>query len=298
MQKDQYKRAKRIADSLKEHRQAWDPDFRELGELMLPTRSLFQHDPAHRERAEEGKVGNLNRKMLDSTPRQALRILQSGMQSGLSNQARPWFRLKHRDTALNKRPAVKEFFDEATKIARQMLAASGMYNVLHTGYGDLGVYGTECALIESDPLRTFKGTQLVPGSYWLGASGQTTIDTLYREYASTVNQVVGKFVYKGQRYGTPDWEAVPAEIKKLFDAGDLGKRTSIAHLITPRHEGMPGMAPNRKPVASCYWLMDHGGIEHHGRTGKLMGVTGFDRNPISASRWDVMGESMPRCCAG
>lgn len=293
MQLTDYKRAQRIALSLKEHRQKWDADFQELGELMLPTRSLFSQDPAHRERSLEGKQGNLNRKMLDSTPRQALRILQSGMQSGLSNQSRPWFRLKTDDEDVNKRPAVKDFFDAANRVARAILANSGMYNVLHTGYGDLGVYGTECALLTMDPIGPFAGVQLVPGSYWLGsAAPYQPADTLYREYASTVNRTVGRFVFGGEKYGQPDWSKVPMHIKKLFDDGDLGAPVSIAHLITPRHDALPGGEANRKPIASVYWLCDESGMAHHARSNQLLSASGFDRNPISASRWDVMGESV------
>jgi Bacteriophage head to tail connecting protein len=292
MQMDEYKRAARMATSLKMHRQQWDPDFRELGDLMLPTRNLFSDDPAHLEQSRQGKTGNLNRKMLDSTPRQALRILQSGMQSGLSNQARPWFKLKTQDLKLNQRPGVMEFFDVASRTARSILSTSGAYNALHVGYGDLGVYGTECALLDIDPSRPFRITQLVPGTYWLGASDHGQIDTCYREYSSTVNQVVGKFVYKGQRYGTPDWEAVAPYIRDMFDKGDIGQNVAIAHLITPRHEGLPGYAQNRKPVASVYWVCSTQGAEYHNKSGRLMGVRGYDRSPISASRWTVMGESV------
>jgi hypothetical protein len=293
VQKDEYQRAQRIATSLKAHRQKWDPDFTELGKLLLPTRSLFSTNPAHKEMASEGKVGNLNRDMLDSTPRQALRILQSGMQSGLSNQARPWFRLRTDDEDLNKRPVVKDYFDAANRTARAILASSGMYNVLHTGYGDLGTYGTECALLNMDPAEEFGGVQLVPGSYWLGSAALfRPADTLYREYASTVNRIVGRFVFNGERYGTPDWGAVPSRIKKCFDEGDIGETVSVAHLITPRYEGNAGGLSREKPIASVYWLCDADGIENHTRTGKLMGVSGFDRNPISASRWEVMGESV------
>ena len=292
MQVNEFNRASRIATSLKQHRQEWDPDFTELGELLLPTRSLFSQDPANLERSREGKVSQMNRKMLDSTPRQALRILQSGMQSGLSNQARPWFKLKTDDLKLNERPAVRDFFDKATRTARSILSSSGVYNVLHTGYGDLGAYGTECALLVLDPARPFRAMQLVPGSYWLGGSDYNQIDTMYREYGSTVNQVVGKFVFKGQRYGEPDWSAVPPYIQDMFDKGELGQRVEVAHLITPRHEGMPGYAQNRKPIASVYWVCNNQGQEYHNRSGRLMGVKGYDRNPISASRWTAMGESV------
>lgn len=292
MQKHEYKRAQRIATSLKEHRQNWDPDFTELGELLLPTRSLFSQDPSRTEQSRQGKTGVMNRKMLDSTPRQALRILQSGLQSGLSNQARPWFRLKTSDSTLNNRPAVKEFFDQASRVARALLSQSGLYNMLHIGYGDLGAYGTEAALLELDASRPLRGMQLVPGSYWLGASDHGVIDTCYREYLSTVNQIVGRFVYQGQRYGTPNWSAVPDQIKRQFDKGDLGAQHSISHLITPRVDGLPGLAGNRKPVASVYWLCGQMGAEFHGRTGELLGVKGYDRNPISASRWEAAGESV------
>lgn len=279
------KRVERISGSLKAHREDWEDHFAELEKFLSPRRGLFQgNDPSNRETTKRGK--RVNQAILNSTPLRALRILKSGMQAGVTSQSRPWFALQHPDPDLRKRPAVKEYINQLVVEARLMLSRSGMYNVLHTSWGDIGAYGTECSIIEEDDILGLRPIQLVPGSYWLGASDKNRIDTLYREFQMTVNQIVGKFVYKGQRYlDTPDWNAVPARVKREFDKGDIGNRHKVSHLITPRHESdrdprrMDG--PNM-PIASMYWMEDQ-------KRDEIMGNMGYNRNPISASRWEVQG---------
>lgn len=279
------KRCDRIAGSLKEHRTDWDSHFAEIEKFMSPRRGLFDgSDPSSRETTKRGQ--KVNQAILNSTPVRALRILKSGMQAGITSQSRPWFRLAHEDTGLMKRPAVKEYIQTLENEVRKLLSASGMYNSLHTSWGDLGAYGTSCTLIEEDDVLGLRPITLVPGSYWLGASDKNTIDTLYREFMLTVNQIVGKFVYGGQRYlNRPDWSKVPNHVKEAYDKGDLGKRLKVSQLIAPRHAGDrdPSRAdgPN-KPVASLYWLDDQ-------KDNELAGNFGYDRNPINACRWEVLG---------
>lgn len=279
------KRCTRIAGSLKEHRTDWDSHFHEIEKYMSPRRGLFAgNDPANRETTKRGQ--KVNGAILNSTPVRALRILKSGMQAGITSQSRPWFKLAHEDRDLNKRPAVKEYIELLTEEVRKLLASSGMYNSLHSSWGDLGAYGTSCTLIEDDDVLGIRPISLVPGSYWLGASDKNRIDTLYREFMMTVNQIVGKFVYSNQRYlNQPDWSKVPNHIKEAYDKGDIGKRHKVSHLIAPRHVSDRDRTrfdgPN-KPIASMYWMDDH-------KQDELMGNLGYDRNPINACRWEVQG---------
>lgn len=277
------KRTQRIAKSLKSHREDWNDHYYELERFLAPRRGLFAGDAAaSQELSRRGK--KLNQAMLNSTPVRALRILKSGMQAGVTSQSRPWFRLQHADPGLRRRPAVKEYIDRLMTESRAMLSRSGMYNALHTSWGDSGAYGTECTLIEDDDILGLRPMQLVPGSYWLGASDKSRIDTLYRELNMTVNQLVGKFVYDGQRYlNQPDWSKVPTVVKTQFDKGDIGEHHKVCHLITPRGErDTTRMDGANKPIASMYWLDEH-------KQDHLMGNLGYDRNPISASRWEVEG---------
>lgn len=279
------KRQKRVMRSLKQSREDWEGHFEQLESHFLPRRGHFSSDPASKAKSDRGKM--LNRKMIDSTPMRALRILQSGLQAGITSPSRPWFRIQPLDPELRERKAVKEYLAKAEYEMRRLMERSGIYNTLHTGYGDLGVYGTEAAIIEDDGDTDLRSVQLVPGSFWLGMSDDRTIDTLAREFGMTINQIVGMFVYKGQRFGDPDWELVPQRIKNLYDKGDIAEIETIAQLITPRHERDPSSAmASNKPIASQYWLKDDDRAEE---AIKLLKDSGYDRNPISASRWNVNG---------
>lgn len=279
------KRKKRIARSLKDGREDWEGHFEQLEQFFLPRRGSFSSDPASKSKSDRGKM--LNRKMLDSTPMRALRILQSGLQAGITSPSRPWFRLQPLDPDLRERKAVKEYLAKAEFEMRRLMDRSGLYNMLHTGYADLGVYGTEAAIIEEDGEKDLRGHQLVGGSFWLGMSDETKIDTLYREFNMTINQIVGKFVFDGNQYGEPDWGKVPQRIKDLYDKGDVSQMETVAQLIAPRYERDTRKqdGPN-KPIGSCYWLRDDDRGENLQR---LLADKGYDENPISASRWNVNG---------
>ena len=181
---------------------------------------------------------------------------------------------------------MKEYLARLETEVRLIFAKSGVYNTLHTSWGDLGAYGTEAAIYEEDDLLGFRPIQLVPGSYWLGATDHRRVDTLYREFMMTVNQMVGKFVFSGNRFlNRPDWSKVPKQVKADFDKGDIGKLHKVCHLITPRlgsEREYGRMDGKNKPIASMYWA------EEDDRT-IMMGDRGYDRNPINASRWEVQG---------
>lgn len=276
-----------VAKSLKDHRIDFEPHYRELSDYFNVRRGLFNSDPAEQERVDRGR--RINRKVLDSTPFQALRILKSGMQAGITSPSRPWFKIVSGNPELKRRPAVKAWFAAAEAEARTVLNQSGLYNVFHTGYGDLGVLGTEAAFIWDDDLTALRGLQLLPGSYWLGSNDDNTVDTLYREYSLTVQQMVGKFVYRGNRFGSPDWSRVPNAVMSQYDSGDYGKLHKVRHMVMPRTErDIRSQRPDQKPIASIYWHEDNGGA----KKAEFALETGFDLNPISASRWEVEGNEV------
>ncbi len=285
MDNENLKRSRRVSQSLKESRRDYEPYFEQLEQHFMPRRGLFTAEPASKAASDRG--GLLNGKILDSTPIRALRILKSGLHAGLTSPSRPWFRLQPQDPDLRERQGPKEYVAKAEFEMRRLAERSGLYNMLHTGYGDLGVYATECALIEDSGSYDLRGMQLTPGSYWLGMSDDRSIDTMHREFPMTVNQIVGKFVFKGQQYGEPDWGVVPARIKNMYDKGDIAKVETMCHLIMPRTDRDPVKADGRnKPIASQYWVKND---DRAADIQRLAGDLGYDENPISASRWEVTG---------
>jgi hypothetical protein len=284
---DATKRMKRIAKSLKSHREDWEPHYEVLEKHFSPRRGYFADDPVNNARSQRGKM--LNQTLIDGTPLRALRILKSGLQAGITSPARPWFRLQTVNPEKRKNEAVREWLAKVEYEMRRLADRSGIYNTLHTGYGDLGVYGTEAALIEDHNDFDLRSIQLVPGSYWLGSTQENRIDTLYREFDLTVNQIVGKFVFKGQRTAKPEWGVVSKQVKEMYDKGDVGEHIKTSQLIMPRYSRDPDRQDGaNKPIASQYWMCEADGSGHKGNY-HMMGDLGYDDNPISASRWDVAG---------
>ena len=83
-----------------------------------------------------------NQKIVDTSPVLASRTLRSGMMSGITSPARPWFRLTLAgDDEISAGP-VKEWLDKTSDRMSSMFLRSNLYNTLPVIYGDLGNFGT------------------------------------------------------------------------------------------------------------------------------------------------------------
>lgn len=276
MSDGQLKQFNSVGDSLKELRMPYEAHFRELGEYFMPRRSRFTKGKDHK------SSERVNKKIINARPRLALRTMQSGVHAGITSPARPWFRLVPDDPGMREYAPVKEHLHAAQREMRQLLQSSGLYTVLHTLWGDLGLYGHDAAILEDDDQHGLYGQALVPGEYWMGANARGMVDTLYREYNMTVKQVVGKFVYRNDPMNDPDWDKVSNAVKRMWDNNNYAEKVPVRHLIMPRHERdeRSKLAEN-KPVMSTYW--------EQGESSKVLGDLGYDMSPILASRWDVEG---------
>lgn len=281
------KRVTTMAAAMKELRRDFDDHYRELQANFLPRRGRFDMGSPHS--SQRGK--KINDKLLNSRPRLALRTLQSGMQAGITSPARPWFQLTTLDPALRKRHAVREYLDSTARVLRQLFQSTGTYNALHVGYGDLGLYGTDCAILDQMPRDGFVLHQLPPGQFWLAADATGSPDSVYFEDWLTVEQVVGRFVYRNDPRNEPDWSVVSRTVKNLWDKGQRLEYVHVGRIICPRRNRDPiSLAPDNKPIASIWWEIGASS------EGALLRNSGYDNSPIIASRWykegtDVYGYS-------
>lgn len=266
----------RTAMSLKRQREPYNPEFRELQQHFLPRRGNFAPDNPGRQRRTTVPRDHT---ILNSRPRLALRTLQSGMQAGMTSPARPWFRLQAREESIRSRYGVRTFLASAEGTLRQMLQSSGVYNSLHIGYGDVGLLGTDCAIFEADTVKGFTLHQIPPGMFWLGANGANIVDTMYMEDYLTVEQIVGRFVYDNIPTSVPDWTAASLTVRRLWDNGNRGELIRVSRLVAPRYERDPQKyTADNKPICSIWWEQGDGGKQ-------VLRNSGYDRNPIIASRW-------------
>lgn len=269
-------RHERRLAALKTERNQYEPLWQELNDYISPGR--FRKGDA-----KETKGKPQSAKIVDNSPLLALRTARSGMQAGLTSPTRPWMRYSTFDDDMKEFGPVKDYLYQSTRKARDKLAVSNIYNLLHSGYGDELLFGQFCLILTTDN-GNLHGIMPVAGQYWLAASGQKRVDTCYRRIWMTIEQVVGRFVAKPN--GDMDWSKVSITVKNCWDKGSYDDWVETFNAIEPRHE-RDHRSPTKanKPFMSNYW-------ESAGPSKNMLEISGFDRNPLIAPRWDIVGEDV------
>jgi hypothetical protein len=270
-------RHERRLTALKKERNPYEAQWQELNDFIVPGRY-------RKGDARDPKGINSNKKIIDNSPKLAHRVAQSGMQAGLTSPTRPWMRYSTPDQDLKEFGPVKDYLYQATRKARERLAVSNIYNCLHTGYGDELLFGQFCMVLTRANKR-LHGILPPVGQYWLAQSQYSQrVDTCYRRIWMTVEQIVGRWV--AQPNGDMDWSKVSTTIKNLWDKGSYDDVVEVFNAVEPRLvRDARSPTKQNKPFMSNYW-------ESGNNAEKMLEISGFDRNPIIAPRWDVVAEDV------
>lgn len=270
-------RHERRLRALQAERQPYDAYFQELNDFISPGR--FRGGDGRQKKGQKDRS-----KIVDNSPLLAHRVARSGMQAGLTSPTRPWMRYSTFDDDLKEYGPVKDYLYFATRKGRDLLSVSNIYNALHSGYGDTLLFGQPCIILSRDERERIKGDVQIAGQYWLAQSQSHHIDTCYRRIWMTVEQIVSRFVAKPSR--GMDWSRVSQTVKNLWDNSNYDEWVETFHAIEPRKDRDPS-SPTKanKAFMSNYW-------EAGGPKDVMLEVSGFDRNPILAPRWDVVGEDV------
>lgn len=270
-------RHERRLAALKTERNDYEPQWQELNDFIAPGR--------YRKGDAKDPKGKKDRnKIVDNSPLLAHRVARSGMQAGLTSPTRPWMRYSIFDDDLKEYGPVKDYLYQSTRKARDFLAVSNIYNCLHSGYGDELLFGQFCMILTRNEQHRLHAIMPVAGQYWLAQSGAGRVDTCYRRIWMTVEQMVGRFVARPNR--GMDWSKVSTTVKNLWDKGSYDDWVETYNAIEPRKERNPSSpTKSNKAFMSNYW-------EAGADKDVMSEVSGFDRNPILAPRWDVVGEDV------
>lgn len=257
---------RRRAEELKSVRNPWESVWTPLASYIEPTRLRLQL-------LNEGATSR--KEILDSTATKALRTLKSGMHSGITSPARPWFRLSTFDPELKDFAPVKTWLSDVETRMREVFQGSNLYNSFHTGYGDLGQFGQSCGLLVEDEEEVIRLQQLIHGSFWLARDEKGRATTLYRRFRWSVQRIVSRFGYA----------KVSQRVKSAFDQARYDTLYDIWHAVEPRLSRDPSkIDKSNKPFLSNYW--EDGGTETHA----LLEESGFDENPIIAPPWELAAD--------
>lgn len=262
---------RRRLEELKKVRQPWESTWQSLADFIEPTRLRLTNK-------DEGATSRA--KIIDSTGTFALRTLQSGMHSGLTSPARPWFRLTTYDPDMKDFAPVKTWLSQAEMRMREVFQSSNLYTAFHTGYGDLGQFGQSVAIMSEDDKDVINLNSMIHGRCWIARDHKGRITTLYRQFRWSVARIVGYF----------GLDAVRASSRTIADAYDQAKYDHIYdvfHAIEPRlNRDHNKLDKSNKPFLSNYWVdASHGAGEN-----VMLKESGFDENPLIGPAWELVGE--------
>jgi hypothetical protein len=260
-------------EALRSERASFIPLYRELSDYHLAHRGRFLT-------SDRNKGFKRNTKQINNTSRLSNRTLASGMMSGITSPARPWFRLSTGDARLDDTTSVKLWLHQVQTTMYKVFASSNTYNSLHQLYSELGVFGTAAMGVFHDFDNVIWCKPYTVGSYMLGMDGQNISDSLYREYEISVAQCIKQF---GK-------DNVSETVKKQWETGNTEAWVKIVHIIEPNDDrDMTSVKSSDKRIRSVYYEADRSVRENDD---KFLRESGFDEFPIMTPRWDVTGEDV------
>jgi Bacteriophage head to tail connecting protein len=264
-----------LGSQLKADRTSWEAHWRDLADYLVPRR--FRINPNEKNRGDKR-----NQNIVDSSPRFAVRTLQSGLHAGLTSPARPWMKLTTHNQGQSELPSVRSWLHIVTNRMLQMFLQTNVYNVLPIVYGDMGVFATGAMAVLPDERDLFRCYQFPIGSYWLGQDHRGVTTTFMREYELTVRQVVEQFALQADR--SIDRSVLSSQVLNAWDRGRYEEKVSVTWMVTPNEEqDNRRFAARYLPFASCYWETD-------GKHDRFLDERGFKSFPVMAPRWDITGE--------
>lgn len=264
--------------------------WRELGDYILPRRPRFTVTDVNR-------GDRRNQKIIDSTATLAARTLKSGMMSGVTSPARPWFRLTTPDFMLAENGTVKEWLSYVSDRMTAIFLKSNLYNVLPIIYGDMGVFGTAAMYCEEDFTgEVVRFTAFPVGSYMVANNAAGKVDTFIREFRLTVSQVIEKFGKKLPN-GEIDFSNFSDHVKNLYQQNSRAAWIDICHVIRPNDDYNPNKLESKyKKYVSRYYERGSAGGQANGssfnNSDVYLSESGYDYFPVLCPRWETSAEDV------
>lgn len=262
------KRYEQLAES--PERANFDAHCSEIAQLMWPEADHF--------RGVQTPGSKRNQKVYDSTAARALWKFAAALESLLIPRAQKWHRLRSSNEELNKDPAVKAWFEEATRIAFAVRNSprGNYYAQKHEGYMSVGAFGNACVF--TDEPKSGSGIRYKYchiGKVFVAPDHEGKIDTVYRKFPLSAKAAHQKW---GERAGAKVLAALEKNPWREFD---------YLHVVAPRGDRDPeALGPNSMPWISLYISCEDKQVVDEG---------GYEEMPYHFSRWSVApGETYGR----
>ena len=269
--KDQEKLRGEILSRFKKLEQEREPymhQWRNISRYLRPANGKFL-DPKEKNEAKY-KWNDI----YDNTPLKASDVLAKGLMSGMTDPSQQWFYLTTGNPDLDESVEVRRWLSDVSQILYMSFASTNLYQALHHGWMEAGLFGVLAILVLEDDEVGFRCMPLTVGEYCIACNYKGVPDTLYREFAMTGRQLIQEF---GQ-------ENVPYQIIQAVNAGKLDDSYTILHAIEPRKDREPGKKDSKNmPYRSLYIL--EGVADPHR---PILRESGYRTFPAVVGRWGAI----------
>lgn len=259
--------------------------WRELAEYILPRAPRF----TVQDRTARGQKAN--KKIVDGTATLSLRALVSGLMSGVTSPARPWFKLS---ASYGKTPhELAVWLHGVTRTMQEVLVQSNFYTETAKLYQSCGLFGTGAMAILPDEESVLRCETFSIGTYWLATNDRHVVDEFLRDFTMTVRQMVEEFGF----------DKVSKSVQEMAKEKRWDNRIEIYHYIGPNHQWDPANKVN-KFKRYKEWYVEVGMADSRqsniiyqaeGDMQMPLRERGFDTFPIVAPRWEADGEDIYGC---
>lgn len=252
-------------------RNSWLPQWKDISKFVEPSAGRFQTTDTNR-----GDAQTYN-SIIDNTATKDSIVLASGLMSGITSPARPWFRLVLGDKDLMESAAVKMWLFDVASLMRSVFNQSNTYRTLSTMYQEIGNFGTTATVVLSNFDNVIHHYPCTVGEFALGTDDLGKVDTFVRELRMTVIQLVKMF----------GLDNCSDSVRNMFKTNRFDQWVDIIHIIQPRSGRNPSKRDSKNmPYESIYFEPGRAGED------KTLRISGFKRFPVLAPRWHVTGNDV------
>lgn len=264
------KRYKTRRSALMNERTSFEPIWRDVRDFFAPRTARFNGEQVNRGDRQDEQI-------INSSPRYAVRTLSGGMQSGITSPMRPWFKLAAPDPELNEMEDVKFWLADVERRMRYVIGRSNFYSVIKVAYASMALYGNAAIGIEKDDEKVVRFHHFPIGSYSMAADETGRINTVYRDYKMTAENMLKKF---GDR--------APDAAKVAVQSGNYDQPFDVCQIIEPNKYARAGSALSRDKK---FMSLHIDPMASDGGDGVMM-FSGFDQMRVLCPRWDILGEDV------
>lgn len=214
--------------ALRNERSSFMSHWKQLSEFINPRRGRFEITDHNRGDRRHGSI-------INSRAGRALRTATAGMFNGIMSPSRPWVILGVDDQDLLEFAPVKKWlFDHQTRMLR-IFNDTNLYSMAPITFRETILFGTGCLGHEDDRMEMARFYAHTIGSYFIAQNDRMEVDTLFREFEMTVEQIVSQFSRTRSQIN-PD---ISQAVKDQYDRGNYDVWYPVVHVVEPNPDATP-----------------------------------------------------------